>query len=351
MNLLRRLLGEMETPRLVLRHWRESDLEDFLAFAADPAVMLDSGARPATTFEEEQTFFRRALWDSGCYAIVLKETGRPIGKIKFQKDIRRPKGNSLSIGYELARAYWGRGYMTEALAAMVRCAFERKHVDVLAIGHSSGVALWQEQMTLDGAPVDGTMAVQVTWQRIGGDLTRFFLLICGFAALLAAFAFSALWRKKDPAQGRVLTLGLFAALAFLPSSWAAYTLRVYRDNIFPALCLYFFAGMAGMALRAVFYTAKQKPLWPWLLAAGLGLACAYLDREDAGMFLLPFAGAATIIVLVVLVGKRRWLCCAAQAIPYAMLAAGVLTSALICAAMLHRMTTAPVRMHSTISRL
>ena len=115
MNLLRRLLGEMETPRLVLRHWRESDLEDFLAFAADPAVMLDSGARPAITFEEEQAFFRRALWDSGCYAIVLKETGRPIGKIKFQKDIRRPKGNSLSIGYELAWAYWGRGYMTEAL--------------------------------------------------------------------------------------------------------------------------------------------------------------------------------------------------------------------------------------------
>ena len=40
----------------------------------------------------------------------------------------------------------------------------------------------------------------------------------GGAALLAAFAFSTMWRKKDPAQGRVLTLGLFAALAFLPSS-------------------------------------------------------------------------------------------------------------------------------------
>lgn len=48
MNLLRRLLGEMETPRLVLRHWRESDLEDFLAFAADPAVMLDSAAPRGT---------------------------------------------------------------------------------------------------------------------------------------------------------------------------------------------------------------------------------------------------------------------------------------------------------------
>ena len=84
------------------------------------------------------------------------------------------------------------------------------------------------------------------------------------ASLLAAFAFAPLWRNAEPGCGRVLTLGLFGALAFLPSSWAAYTLRVYRDNIFPALCLVFFAGMAGMALRAVFYTAKQKPLcWRW----------------------------------------------------------------------------------------
>ena len=147
-------------------------------------------------------------------------------------------------------------------------------------------------------------------------------LWCG-ASLLAAFAFSPLWRKKAPDAARVLTLALFAALAFLPSSWASYTLRVYRDNIFPALCLYFFAGMAGMALRAVLEV--EKPLWPWLLAAGAGLACAYLDREDAGLFLLPFAGAATVIVAVVLAGKHRWKALAAQLIPYAMLGVGVLS--------------------------
>ena len=147
-------------------------------------------------------------------------------------------------------------------------------------------------------------------------------LWCG-ASLLAAFAFSPLWRKKAPDAARALTLALFAALAFLPSSWASYTLRVYRDNIFPALCLYFFAGMAGVALRAVLEV--EKPLWPWLLAAGVGLACAYLDREDAGLFLLPFAGAATVIVAVVLAGKRRWKALAAQLIPYAMLGIGVLS--------------------------
>ena len=45
---------------------------------------------------------------------------------------------------------------------------------VLAIGHSNGVALWKEQMTLNGEPVDGTLAMQVTYQRMGGYLTRFF---------------------------------------------------------------------------------------------------------------------------------------------------------------------------------
>ena len=144
------------------------------------------------------------------------------------------------------------------------------------------------------------------------------------ASLLAAFAAAPLWRKKEQGRVRLYTLGLFALLACLPSSWAAYTLRVYRDNIFPALCLFFFAGMAGAALRAVLCPAGKTRLWPWLLAAGAGLACACLDREDAGLFLLPFGAAATLILLVVLARARRWRACAAQLIPYGVLAAAVL---------------------------
>lgn len=144
------------------------------------------------------------------------------------------------------------------------------------------------------------------------------------ASLLAAFAATPLWRKKEQGRVRLYTLGLFVLLACLPSSWAAYTLRVYRDNIFPALCLFFFAGMAGAALRAVLCPAGKTRLWPWLLAAGAGLACACLDREDAGLFLLPFGAAATLILLVVLARARRWRACAAQLIPYGVLAAAVL---------------------------
>lgn len=141
------------------------------------------------------------------------------------------------------------------------------------------------------------------------------------AALFAAFAFSLLWEKMPAGQGRAVTLVLFALLACLPSSWAAYTLRVYRDNIFPALCLLAFAGFAGAALRVL--RTDKTPLWPWLLAGGAGLTAGYLSREDAGLFLLPFTVLATLGMLGVAVRRRRWLRALVQLLPYAMLAGGV----------------------------
>lgn len=141
------------------------------------------------------------------------------------------------------------------------------------------------------------------------------------AALFAAFAFSPLWEKLPAGQGRTVTLGLFAALAYLPTSWASYTLRVYRDNIFPALCLLAFAGFSAAALRVL--RTDRTPLWPWLLAGGAGLTAGYLNREDAGLFLLPFTVLATLGMLGVAVRRRRWTRVLVQLLPYAMLAGGI----------------------------
>lgn len=141
------------------------------------------------------------------------------------------------------------------------------------------------------------------------------------AALFAAFAFSPLWQKLPAGPGRAVTLALFAALAYLPTSWASYTLRVYRDNIFPALCLLAFAGFSAAALR-VLHT-DRTPLWPWLLAGGLGLTAGYLNREDAGLFLLPFTALATLGMAGVAVRRRRWIRLLVQLLPYALLAGGI----------------------------
>lgn len=141
------------------------------------------------------------------------------------------------------------------------------------------------------------------------------------AALFAAFAFSPLWQKLPAGQGRAVTLALFAALAYLPTSWASYTLRVYRDNIFPALCLLAFAGFSAAALRVL--RTDRTPLWPWLLVGGLGLTAGYLNREDAGLFLLPFTVLATLGMAGVAVRRRRWTRLLVQLLPYAMLAGGI----------------------------
>ena len=95
-------------------------------------------------------------------------------------------------------------------------------------------------------------------------------------------------------------LAVFAAMAFLPSASAAPTLRVYRDNIFPALCMFFFAGLVGYALRAAKPLARTLP---WLVMAGCGLAAAWLCRED-GIWLLPFLLAGGVVLCVLL--ARRY---------------------------------------------
>ncbi len=120
--------------------------------------------------------------------------------------------------------------------------------------------------------------------------------------LLACAA--AVWALRPCFQQKYWLFGIFWFLWWSPYSWAKFTTRVYRDNIFPTLCLLFFAGLIGMVLR---YREKPAQALPFAALAGLGLGTAWLTRED-GVWLLPFAICAVIayVVLVLLAreGKR-----------------------------------------------
>ncbi len=142
------------------------------------------------------------------------------------------------------------------------------------------------------------------------------LLLCA-AALAAALAFAPVLSRY---KSRFL---LFALLVYNPAATASFTLRVYRDNIFPAECLLFFAGLIGYALR---YARPLKQGLPWLGICGLGLALAWLTRED-GIWLLPFfaAGCAAVLVAVLRqkgLAHKVWRC-AALALPAAVLVLGI----------------------------
>lgn len=220
------------------------------------------------------------------------------------------------------------------VAAMVLCK--------LAVSHFQMVYIW-----IGGAPVDDELMFRAAQSIRAGEwlgpydwLTlskhMFFavwlalcnwlhlpylaagqLLACG-AALAASQALAPVLTGR---KGRLL---VFAALAFSPAITASFTLRVYRDNIFPALCMLFFAGMCGYALRC------RRPLkegLPWLVLAGVGLATAWLCRED-GMWLLPFALVGTLVLLAVALGHKcpwpaRLARCLVLAVPFVVLAGGI----------------------------
>ncbi len=96
----------------------------------------------------------------------------------------------------------------------------------------------------------------------------------------------AVWALRPVAPGNVLRAALFALFAFLPTSFAFFTTRAYRDAVFSSFCLLLFAGVLALALRAK--EEKMRGRFAAAIGTGIGLAGVFLLRED-GLVLLPFA--------------------------------------------------------------
>ncbi len=69
----------LETERLVLRLFRETDLEDFYAYASEEGVGVHAGWPRHESIEESRRILSSFIVNGDVYAIVDKETGRVIG--------------------------------------------------------------------------------------------------------------------------------------------------------------------------------------------------------------------------------------------------------------------------------
>ncbi|GAB6260298.1 GNAT family N-acetyltransferase [Photobacterium sp. R1] len=119
---------ELQTPRLIIRPWKDEDLVPFAAMSADPAVMRYF---PSTLSEEEsqQAAHRaRALIEEkgwGFWAVELKETGTFIGFVGLHyQDSEIPNAPFVEIGWRLASEYWGQGLAPEAAERALQFAFD-----------------------------------------------------------------------------------------------------------------------------------------------------------------------------------------------------------------------------------
>jgi len=106
----------LETERLLLREHEADDLDPFCAMKMDPEVRRFVGGRPRTRDEAEQKFRKIPSNDRlPFWAIVYKAEGRYIGR----GGLHPMPGSAPGLGFYIARAYWGRGFATEAAQAFV----------------------------------------------------------------------------------------------------------------------------------------------------------------------------------------------------------------------------------------
>src|SRR5207253_2063108 len=118
----------LETERLVLRKMRIDDADDMFAYASDPEVAEHVSWYPHGSVDESRrmltaTLERYARGQIAGWAITLRGEDRLVGTGGFATwEVAHDRAE---IGYSLARGLWNRGYMTEAVGAIVRFGFER----------------------------------------------------------------------------------------------------------------------------------------------------------------------------------------------------------------------------------
>lgn len=122
----------LRTDRLLLRRWRDSDLEPFAKINADPAVMeyfpatLSRGESDEMVSRIEQTFERSHL---GLWAVEVIGNGSFAGFVGlWPTTFEAHFTPAIEIGWRLDRTYWGQGYATEAARAVTDDGFERLHL-------------------------------------------------------------------------------------------------------------------------------------------------------------------------------------------------------------------------------
>ena len=118
----------LETDRLILREYKETDLEAVQLYASDPEVVRYMEWGPNTEKDTRQFLQMRIHQQNGkprrCFdfALVLKDKEILIGACGI--NLSQPENIEAYLGYILNKNYWTQDYITEASRRVLRFAFQ-----------------------------------------------------------------------------------------------------------------------------------------------------------------------------------------------------------------------------------
>jgi ribosomal-protein-alanine N-acetyltransferase len=131
----------LETEHLVLRQLTDADAPALFEYYSDPEFTRFIGFDTHTSLENTRRFIAwitdiYAQKDSIRWGIQLKESNHLIGTCGlhfWKRDIR-----CAEVGYHVGRPFWGRGFATEVLRAMVDFGFHRMDLNRIEGRHNDG---------------------------------------------------------------------------------------------------------------------------------------------------------------------------------------------------------------------
>ena len=161
------------TERLLLRRWKDDDLDAFAAMSADCEVMRFIGDGGTRTREQCARTIRNfeLEWDEkgyGLFALELRDSGEFIGFTGLSDPEFPPEVMpAVEIGWRLARAHWGKGYATEAARAALAFGLEDRALPAIVSIFQAGndgsrriienLGMERDRLTIDptcGRPVE-----------------------------------------------------------------------------------------------------------------------------------------------------------------------------------------------------
>lgn len=123
----------LRTERLLLRQWRDEDLEPFAALNADPETMRFFPAPPTREQSDALAAIARGQIEDegwGLWAVEVEDGASFIGFVGLSRpSFEAHFTPAVEVGWRLAREHWGHGYATEAARAAVAHGFEELGLD------------------------------------------------------------------------------------------------------------------------------------------------------------------------------------------------------------------------------
>lgn len=120
----------LETERLIIRDYEESDRDDYFRLKNDTETMYYLQDIKLSSRQESDEEFDRVLQDAKrddrtfyFLHMELKDTHEQVGSVGYTVNARTPIGKIVGAGYFTYPKFWNKGYVTEAFRKVLEFAF------------------------------------------------------------------------------------------------------------------------------------------------------------------------------------------------------------------------------------